>query len=157
MENNDHYVINPEECVKLNPASPFTYKQAQVFCKDCNTYQNLTANNSHNTTPAFDFKRSTYYGSCLTTECELKIAETAREKLKENIWFAQESYLQSRCDRADATCNLSSVKHGIRPGTIEDATTELTETERREDETYNALITLKKEYYTKYCVVKSNV
>lgn len=151
MEN--RFVIDPEECIKLNPTNTdFVYKQAQLYCRDCQSYQHLTTMNSRYATPTFDFKRSTYYGSCLTTKCQAEITEAAREKLKEDIWFAKESYLRARCDRADAKCDLFNIENGIRFGTIEDATKKLTETERREDETFSAWKVMKQEYNRKYSV-----
>jgi len=54
------YVVNPEKCMEIDNTGSVAYKQAQIYCRDCEKYQNLTFENQHASTPSFDLKRSTY-------------------------------------------------------------------------------------------------
>ena len=76
-----------------------------------------------------------------------QIEEKAREKQKDDMFFAQEKYLQSRCNTADAKCDAFNIKHGIRFGTQEDADAKFLEMEHLQDVAYNELISVKKRIF----------
>ena len=148
-DNGMRYVIDPEECTKLNSddCTIISYRQATIYCDECRGYQKLTTRNSINATPQFNAKRSVYYGVCFTDPCLKQMEEKSRLKQKDDMFFAQEKYLQSRCDVADARCNAFSIWYGIRFGKQEDADATFLEMERLQDVAYNEFMDVKKRIY----------
>ena len=146
FDNNTRYVIDPEECSKLNSDGNISYKQATIFCHECESHQKLTARNSIHATPPFNAKKCEYYGLCYTKSCLEQIQEKAREKQKDNLFFAQEKYLQSRCDLADAKCDAFDIKHGIRFGDQADADAKFLKMEKLHDLAYDELMDIKKTF-----------
>ena len=147
FDNNTRYVIDPEECGRLNSDGNISYKQATIFCHECESHQKLTARNSIHATPPFNAKKCEYYGLCYTESCMEQIEEKAREKRKDDLFFAQEKYLMSRCNMADAKCNAFNIKHGIRFGDQKDADATFLEMERLQDVAYDELISVKKRIF----------
>ena len=147
MENNTRYVIDPEKCSSLFSDGTTLYKQATIYCNECRGYQKLSLRNCVYATPLFDAKRSMYYGLCYTDSCLEQIKDKAREKQKDDLFFAQEKYLQSRCNAADAKCNAFNIKHGIRFGSQEEADSKFLEMERLQDIAYNELIDTRKRIF----------
>ena len=142
------YVIDPEKCARLNPNDTVTsYKQATIYCNECRSHQNLTTRNLISSTPTYDTTRSVYYGECFTQPCLAVMEEKARLKQKDDMFFAQEKYLQSRCNVAEARCDASSIKYGIRTGNYEDAEKEFLEKERLQDIALQELIDVRNRIY----------
>lgn len=99
------YVIDPEKCAEMNSDGTIVYKQATIFCHECRGYQKLSLRNCVYATPMFDAKRSMYYGLCYTDSCLEHIEEKARQKQKDDLFFAEERYLESRCNVTEAKCH----------------------------------------------------
>jgi hypothetical protein len=144
--NLDHNVRDPEECGSLNPNDTTLYKQATIYCNECQGYQKLNTRNSIHATPPFNAKKCEYYGLCYTKSCLEQIQEKAREKRIDDLFFAQEKYLMSRCDLADAKCDAFDIKHGIGFGDQADADAKFLETEKLHDLAYDELMDIKKTF-----------
>jgi hypothetical protein len=144
VENNVRYVADPEKCAEMNSDGTTLYKQATIYCDACQGYQKLSLRNGVHATPIFDAKRSVYYGLCYTKSCLERMEEKAREKQKDDLFFAQEKYLESRCNTADAKCNASNIKYGIRLGNQDEADAKFQEMERLQEIAYNELVNVKK-------------
>ena len=149
LDDNVRYVIDPENAEVLTSNGTILYKQATIYCDECRSYQNLTTLNSIQATPMFNAKRSVYYGLCYTKSCLEQIDEIAREKQKDDLFFAQEKYLISRCNTADAKCNAFDIKHGIRFGKQEDADAEFLEMKQLQVVAYNEFMDVKNKIFKK--------
>jgi len=147
VENNVRYVADPEKCAETNSDGTTLYKQATIYCDECRGYQKLSLRNCVYATPMFDAKRSVYYGLCYTKSCLERMEEKARKKQKDDLFFAQEKYLESRCNTADARCNASSIKYGIRSGNQHDADAKFQEMERLQGIAYDELVNVKKRIF----------
>jgi hypothetical protein len=147
LDHNVRYVIDPEECGSLNSDGITLYKQATIYCNECQGYQKLSTRNSIHATPPFHAKQSVYYGLCYTESCLKQIQEKAIEKRIDDLFFAQEKYLMSRCNTADAKCNAFNIKHGIQFGDQKDADAKFLDMVRLEDVAYDELISVKKNNY----------
>lgn len=147
LEDNVRYVIDPEKCGSINSDGTTINKQATIYCDECRSYQKLTTRNSIQATPMFNAKQSVYYGLCYTESCLEVMEEKARLKQKDDMFFAQEKYLQSRCNVAEARCNASSIKYGIRTGDYENAEKEFLEMKQLQDVAYNEFMDVKKRIY----------
>ena len=133
-DNNVRYVVDPEESIKLlDPGSKISYKQANIFCNECNSFQALSVRNGIHAAPPFNAKRSVYYGMCFTDQCIQNNKEKTRQKRVDELFFAQEKYLKARCDTADARCEATSIKYSVRPGNLEDANNRILGMELLED------------------------
>jgi hypothetical protein len=68
------YHVNPEGVLRVHPDLVGKVKQAYIFCKQCNTWQNLTTENSIQLPfGEFSFQKQCYIGGfCWTSECNVK-------------------------------------------------------------------------------------
>ena len=140
-------VRDPEKGASLNVDGTTLYKEATIYCNECQTYQKLTTRNSIHATPPSHAKQRVYYGLCYTDSCLEQIQEKAIKKRIDDLFFAQEKYLMSRCNTADAKCDAFSIKHGIRFGDQEDADAKFLEMEHLQDIAYDELISVKKRIF----------
>ena len=91
------YHVNPVGVIEANPDLAGKVKQAYIFCKACNKWQNLTTENSIQLPfGEFSFQKECYVGGfCWTSECnqvqyekeEKQKAKEEKEAAKKNIMF----------------------------------------------------------------------
>lgn len=101
------YHVNPEGVVRVNPDLAGKVKQAYIFCKQCNTWQNLTTENSIQLPfGEFSFQKQCYIGGfCWTSECnQVQYDKEQKQKADEKFW-RREQELRHQCDEAERRSN----------------------------------------------------
>ena len=105
------YHVNPKGVMEANPDLAGKVKQAYIFCKACNTWQNLTTDNSIQL-PFGEFsfqKECSVGGFCWTPECnQVQYEKEQKQKADERFW-AQEQALRQQCDELEKNSNKYKV------------------------------------------------
>jgi hypothetical protein len=107
------YVMYPEKFMEQRP--DIDARQAEIYCQQCATWQPLNLEN-YRTLPfgCDNHSRRRYEypnGRCCRPECEEIENEKKYWKQFDDRFYAQESYLQSRCDAAEAKCDAIWHEH----------------------------------------------
>ena len=97
------YHVNPVGVIEANPDLAGKVKQAYIFCKVCNKWQNLTTENSIQLPfGEFSFQKECYVGGfCWTSECnQVQYEKEEKQKADERFW-RQEQALRRQCDELE--------------------------------------------------------
>jgi hypothetical protein len=97
------YHVNPVGVMEANPDLAGKVKQAYIFCKACNKWQNLTTENSIQLPfGEFSFQKECYVGGfCWTSECNQAQYEKEEKQRADERFWAQGQALRRRCDELE--------------------------------------------------------